>query len=70
MHMSDSFFEKPRSIPELAAYLDTTTRYISGQIAKGNLRAIKFSNNLVRLNPSDILEWMDSRASRPIKEAK
>jgi excisionase family DNA binding protein len=68
--MSDSFFEKPRSISELAAYLDTTPRYISSEISKGELRAIKFSNNLVRLNPSDILEWMNSRASRPVKEAK
>jgi hypothetical protein len=61
--MSDSFFEKPRSIPELADYLDCTTRYITGEIADGNLRAIRFSNNFVRILPEDIREWMDSRAS-------
>jgi hypothetical protein len=64
------FFTRPRSIPELAAYLDVTPRFISAEISRGNLRSIQLSNNLVRLEPRDIRAWLDGKASTQRKETK
>jgi excisionase family DNA binding protein len=62
----ERFFQRPHSIEEVAEYLGSTRDYIGRQIYSGKLRARKLSAKFVRIMPSDLIEWLDAAATKPI----
>jgi excisionase family DNA binding protein len=66
---NDPFFERPRSIKEVALYLGATRVHIERQILAGKLRARKFSTRFIRIMPADLREWMDACSTKPFTAA-
>jgi excisionase family DNA binding protein len=62
--MEEDFYSKPRSITELAEYLGISKRFVQYEVARGNLKVLRLSANVVRLLPADIKAWMDERTSK------
>ena len=56
---ANPFLSRPRSIAEVAEYMDCTAWFIQQEIALGKLRARKLSPKLVRILPADLREWLD-----------
>jgi excisionase family DNA binding protein len=52
--------QQPLDKKELAKFLKVSSRFIELEMARGRLRAIKFSNRCVRFTPSDVQRWLDN----------
>jgi excisionase family DNA binding protein len=46
---------------ELARLLGTTEQFLFNEVWKGNLQAVKFGNDIVRFERSDVLDWLRQR---------
>jgi excisionase family DNA binding protein len=68
--LKDPFFERSRSIKEVAEYIGVTRVYVERQVLAGHLRARKFSTKLIRVLPEDLREWMDRAATIPVATTK
>jgi hypothetical protein len=64
---SEEFYQRPRSIEELAKFLNLTPRFITAEIARGNLKAKRLTHSVVRLQPNDIQAWIDMPDSNRVK---
>jgi predicted DNA-binding transcriptional regulator AlpA len=60
---------KPLTKPELAEWVGLTTRFIEGEVKKGNLRAVIIGRRTVRFLPSDINSWLNTRPSTRAEDA-
>jgi hypothetical protein len=58
MH-DDEFFSGPRTIPEIAAHIRVTDRFVTAEIKRGNLKVMRFSHSVVRATPEAIRAWME-----------
>ncbi|TVR72980.1 MAG: DNA-binding protein [Sphaerobacteraceae bacterium] len=48
---------------ELARLLGTTESFLFNEVWKGNLRAVKVGNDIVRFERSEVLKWLNDRES-------
>ncbi len=46
---------------ELARILGTSEQFLFNEVWKGNLKAVRIGNDVVRFNRSDVLQWLDER---------
>jgi hypothetical protein len=56
LHQSDY---QPR---ELARILGTTQAFLFNEVWRGNLRAVKVGNDIVRFTRRDVLDWLTTRS--------
>jgi excisionase family DNA binding protein len=45
---------------ELASFFGISERFIELEVNRGRLRAVRFSNRLLRFRPIDVHRWMES----------
>jgi len=58
MMEGDSFFDRPRSVEETAAYVGVTVKFVRDEICRGHLRACRISRRCIRILPSDLQRWL------------
>lgn len=46
---------------ELARLLDTTEQFLFNEVWRGNLKAVRLGNDVIRFERSDVLKWLDGR---------
>jgi excisionase family DNA binding protein len=51
---------RPLTKQELASFLCISERFIELEVNRGRLRAVRFSNRLLRFRPIDVHRWMES----------
>lgn len=51
-------FAKASTISEIASFIGADDKFISREIAKGNLRARKFNRRMLRILPFDLVSWL------------
>jgi excisionase family DNA binding protein len=51
---------RPLTKRELAGFLGISERFIELEVNRGRLRAVRFSNRLLRFRPIDVERWMES----------
>jgi hypothetical protein len=61
--VSSTLFEsdRPIKIEQLREWLGCSRRYLNSEMARGNLRRCVLGQNLVRLLPEDVNEWLLSK---------
>jgi excisionase family DNA binding protein len=67
---TEGFFQKPRSIQEVADYFDVSLRFLTAEISRGNLAAVRLSHSVVRITPEAIRAWMALPFDQRVKGAK
>jgi hypothetical protein len=59
----EPIFDRPRSPEDLAVFFGCTPKFIYKEIREGRLRGRKFSDRMIRVMPSDIIEWLNNAAT-------
>ena len=65
--LDDDFLSRSRSLQEISAFLDVSDGFLRVEILKGRLVARKLSNQLIRVLPGDLRNWLDRCVTRPRK---
>jgi excisionase family DNA binding protein len=58
----------PLTKRELAEWLKVSPRYIEGEVGRGALRMRRLSPRTVRFLPTDVEEWLNSKATVLVPE--
>jgi excisionase family DNA binding protein len=61
---------RPLTKRELARFLGISERFIELEVNRGHLRAVRFSNRLLRFRPVDVERWMESSLTAAVESRR
>jgi excisionase family DNA binding protein len=65
----DALLERAMTVQEVADRVRSTKAFISSQIDRQHLRAIRIGGKFVRIMPEDFQAWLDSFATKPLRQS-
>ena len=63
----EPIFARPRSVDEIAEWIDCTPKFLRTEIFAGRLRARKLSKRFGRIMPSDLRAWLDQASTTAVE---